>query len=308
MRSKSFERFAWIFLAYLIGVILYGAWVRITGSGAGCGSHWPLCDGEVTPLNPDTEKLIEYTHRVTSGLCGVFGLILVGWAWRIDRAGPMFRAAAWTLFFILVEGALGAVLVLQGLVADDDSAARALVVAIHLANTLALMAFAALTAWRAGGRPSAHRRERPKFTRRFALGLALIVITSMSGAVTALGDTLFPIEPAFGPGLLDKIAEGASSANHFLVRMRALHPAMALAAAAYWAWLLAPLARRQRRGWAAAALTLIALEVVAGVLNIALAAPGWLQIVHLFLAAAFWVAALLTGFSEATPRGTTSSD
>ena len=49
--QRNFTRFAWLTLGFLILVILWGAFVRATGSGAGCGNHWPLCNGVVVPLS-----------------------------------------------------------------------------------------------------------------------------------------------------------------------------------------------------------------------------------------------------------------
>src|SRR5262249_41187531 len=69
-------RFAWFVVAYNIAVILWGAYVRATGSGAGCGSHWPLCNGQVLPSAAQTQTLIEFTHRVTSGLSLVLMAVL----------------------------------------------------------------------------------------------------------------------------------------------------------------------------------------------------------------------------------------
>ena len=146
--NRTFTRIAWLFTAYLIGVILFGAWVRITHSGAGCGAHWPLCDGEIIPSAPSTEKLIEYTHRLTSGLCGIFGIAITAWAWRLfGLKGKATIASAITLLFIIIEGAIGAGLVLAELVADDTSVARATVISLHLTNTLMLTASAAATAY-----------------------------------------------------------------------------------------------------------------------------------------------------------------
>lgn len=301
MRSKGFERFAWFFAAYLVAVILFGAWVRITGSGAGCGSHWPVCDGEIVPTAPDIKKQIEYTHRLTSGMCGIFALILVGWAWRVYGRSKVLYASLVTLFFVLVEGGIGAALVLQELVAENDSVARAVMVAVHLSNTLLLMAAASLAAWFGGGRALPRPSRDRALTRRLLIGLALIVLTSMTGAVTALGDTLFPIEPAAGPELIAKISSDVSASNHFLIRLRALHPAVAVTAAAYLLWLLVPLARGPHRSsWARAAAALVVIETAAGALNVALAAPGWMQIIHLLLANLVWVATLLTGVGSLT--------
>lgn len=300
MRTRGLERFAWLFLAYLVAVILFGAWVRITGSGAGCGSHWPLCDGEIAPTAPGTEKLIEYTHRVTSGLCGPLALLLVLWARR--PGGAVFRWAVATFLFVLVEGGIGALLVLEELVADNASVARAVVVGLHLTNTLALTACAAGTAWAAGDRPAI--RLGAVARSRFAPALLLLVLSGATGAMTALGDTLFPIESSLGPGLLDKLREGASAANHFLVRLRVMHPIAATAAAGYLLWVLIPVSRRldETGNWARAGLWLTATEMAAGVVNVALAAPPSMQIVHLLLANLLWVSAWLTAVGATNTR------
>lgn len=306
MRGRGFERFAWFFVAYLVAVILFGAWVRITHSGAGCGSHWPTCHGEIIPPSPAAETFIEYTHRLTSGFCGILGLVLVGWAWRLYGKNRVFWAASLTLIFIIFEGAIGAGLVLGELVADDDSVARAAVIALHLTNTLALTASASLTAWWAGMRPPFAWRSQSRLARFAAIGLLAIVLTCMTGAVTALGDTLFPSEPAFGPGLVDKIRGDLSAANHFLVRMRALHPAVALAASAFLTWFLLHLLRRRDPARAARRPAWIALglvwgEVALGLVNVVLAAPGWMQLIHLLAAQALWVSVFLTSVAALSP-------
>jgi heme A synthase len=81
-RLSTLARFAWGVLVYNLGVIVWGAYVRATRSGAGCGAHWPLCNGEVIPQSPDAAMLIEFSHRVTSGLALVSVVVLFAWAWR----------------------------------------------------------------------------------------------------------------------------------------------------------------------------------------------------------------------------------
>ncbi len=306
MGRRAFARYAWFFLAYLAAVILFGAWVRITHSGAGCGANWPTCHGEVIPSAPEVKTVIEFTHRVTSGMCGVFGLILVGWAWRLFGVrGLAFRTAALTLLFVILEGAIGAGLVLGELVADNDSAARALVVALHLSNTLILTGCAALTAWLAGPARRSAEEPEPRGLVWPALGLASLVLIAMSGAVTALGDTLFPIEATLGPGLLAKVQADLSPANHFLVRLRIGHPILAVLGSLLVAWLLLP-GWRRGDGWARAGVVLLAAELAVGVWNIAWAAPGWLQILHLLLAQALWVSVLLAFAPEWLARRETA--
>ena len=287
--SSRFTIAAWLFCGYLVAVILFGAWVRISHSGDGCGSNWPTCHGELVPSAPATATLIEFIHRVTSGLCGLFGLILLSWSWKRYGWNAVTRACALTLLFIVFEGAIGAGLVLGELVADDDSVARAVVIALHLTNTLALTAFAALAAWRSG------QAEPPSFLARrrtaFAIALVLVVVTAMSGAVTALGDTLFPKDSVLRTGLFAEVAADLSAGNHFLVRLRIVHPALAVVGAGYLLWLLAGVASSNR--WAEVAMYLVSAEVVLGFLNLGLAAPGWLQILHLLVAQALWMSLIL---------------
>ncbi len=298
MNRRSFARFAWFFVAYLVAVILFGAWVRISGSGNGCGSHWPACNGAVIPPAPGTGTLIEYTHRLMSGLSVVFALAVVIWARRFGRA--VFRAALLTLFFLIVEALLGALLVKAHLVVNDASVARALVVALHLVNTLLLTASAALTAWRARS-PAAPEDAAPVPASRLLLGLGLaaLVLTCMSGAVTALGDTVFPARPALDGSLLTTIRADASPGQHFLVRLRVLHPLVAVGAVMLVAGVLLRIVTgRVNAGpaqcqLAALAFTAVILQTGLGFVNVLLAAPGWLQIVHLLLAQTVWISTWL---------------
>lgn len=292
-----FARFAWIFLGYLLAVILFGAWVRISGSGAGCGTHWPLCQGEVLPISPSAKTIVEFTHRITSGLSGLFGLALVLWARRLSPA--VFRASLAMLFFLLVEGFVGAVLVKKELVAGDASTSRAVVVALHLTNTLLLMASAAAMAWRAG--PIEALRRRPAASRqapvsRAALAalLLMIVLVNATGAVTALGDTLFPVQPALDGGMFAKVRDDLSASHHFLVRLRIVHPLIAMAGVVLAGAML--LMAYQQTGLRLAKMTLHALggQAALGFLNIALGAPGWMQILHLLAAQIIWILAFLT--------------
>lgn len=290
--SRRFAVAAGVFLAYLVGVILFGAWVRISHSGDGCGSHWPTCGGEIVPVAPSSAALIEYAHRVTSGFAGVLAAALLAWAVVRFRWGLPTRALAATVFFLLVEAGIGAGLVLGGLTGSDDSAARAVVIALHLVNTLALTAGAALAAWSAADPARVLRFRRP---RAFGPAVALVIVTAMTGAVTALGDTLLPREAALGAGLFASVAEDFGAGNHFLVRLRAVHPAFALLAAGYVVWLL----RRETSRWARAAVAVVIAECAVGAVSVALAAPGWIQIVHLLVAQAFWIAFALAWVSPA---------
>ena len=80
--ARWFARYAWAVLAYNVAVVLWGALVRVTGSGAGCGNHWPLCNGMAAPLSPSAATAIEFTHRMMSGLDAFLVLGLLVWAFR----------------------------------------------------------------------------------------------------------------------------------------------------------------------------------------------------------------------------------
>lgn len=298
MEHSRFHRFAWFFVAYLVVVILFGAWVRIAGAGAGCGNHWPTCNGDIIPQAPEIKTVIEFTHRVTSGLCGIFALVLVGWARKVNPR--VFRAAVATLFFVLVEGFIGAVLVRKELVAGDASMSRAVVISLHLVNTMLLMAAAASTAWWSKPRPpgatAASMVPRLEVAKGILLAIIVaLVLTNATGAVTALGDTLFPKQPALDGSLWAQVRDDLNVGQHFLVRLRILHPIVAVFSAMLLLGVtLGLLRRKQARDTRAFRLLkglqhTVLLQLFLGVLNVLLGAPGWMQIVHLLVAQALWV-------------------
>ncbi len=134
-------RYSWTILLYNLGVIAWGAYVRATGSGAGCGSHWPLCNGQVVPREAELATVIEFSHRITSGFALISVIVLFIWTRRVAPVGhPTRGAAAASLAFMISEALLGAGLVLFELVAGNTSLFRAGMAAAHLLNTFALVA------------------------------------------------------------------------------------------------------------------------------------------------------------------------
>jgi cytochrome c oxidase assembly protein subunit 15 len=293
--GQAFARVAWLVLAYTLAVIVFGAWVRITGSGAGCGQHWPTCHGEVVHRPQSVETIIELTHRVTSGLSLIFALGLMGWALkRFEAPHPARRGAVLAVVFLVVEALLGAGLVRFGLVEDDDSVSRAVVMAIHLTNTCVLMGAIAATAWT--GRAGVERRPRLRGAGAslwlLIAGLLAVLAVSMSGAVTALGDTLYPV--AADGTVHEHLVTDQSITAHFLQRMRIVHPILAVVAGLYLLWLAIALpgmpAGPELRRLGNVVAGLVVAQLCAGVVNIMLSAPGWMQLVHLALATALWTA------------------
>ncbi|MEM7800655.1 MAG: COX15/CtaA family protein [Chloroflexota bacterium] len=290
-------KFSWIIVIYTIFIILWGAVVRATGSGAGCGSHWPTCHGEIIPRPEAMETIIEFTHRLTSAILGPLIIGMLVWCWRsLGRRAAATKAAIWSLVLVIVEGGLGAGLVLFELVSDEDSLASGLAMGIHLINTLLLLGAISLTAWYASGyaAPSLWAPNTRQLRWALGIGLAGLLLVSAFGAVTALGDTLFPAD-SFLEGAAAKFEPNA----HFAVKMRTWHPTVAVAVSLYITILVYTVEtfwRTTTLKWLARFnLAIIIIQILGGFVNVLLAAPIWMQLVHLALADLAWMAFLLIG-------------
>lgn len=293
MRRDAFTRFTFGVLGYNLLVIAWGAFVRATGSGAGCGAHWPLCNGEVVPTAPDVARMIEFSHRASSGLSLVLVLAMAIWSFRArDKGDPARKFAVLSLVFVLTEALIGAGLVLFGLVAHDESMKRALSMTLHLTNTFVLLACLVLTARAATGAVRLRLRGQG-----IAPWLALAVMTltlllGMSGAIAALGDTLFPAK-----SLTEGWAQDLSPGAHLFVKLRTLHPMIATTtgAALIGFVTVAPMLRRTQAVKKSARLlfVLFGAQFVVGLVNVWLLAPVWMQLVHLLMADSVWIALVL---------------
>ncbi len=296
---QRLERFSWFVLLSNLLVILWGAVVRATGSGAGCGSHWPLCNGEVVPRDPSVATLIEFSHRATSGLALILVLWLTVWVFRgLKAPHPARRMAGWSMGFMVGEAAVGAALVLLEYVDQNTSVARAAVMAVHLMNTFLLLAALVLTCWalRTGkGLPWGSLGQQPEAL-RVGLAVAGLLMVGATGAVAALGDTLFP-----AASLAEKLTQDFAEGAHPAVRWRFLHPLIAVLVSVHLFLLCRPrLEGGGRRTPAAGSLRLsnavvwlVLAQVAAGVVNVSLLAPVGMQLLHLLLADSLWLAFVL---------------
>ncbi len=290
---NRFAKYSWGILGWNILVILWGTIVRATGSGAGCGNHWPSCNGEFIPTPQHIQTVIEFIHRMMSGLALISVLILLIWGLRIFPKGKYQRIGfVGAAIFIVTEALLGAGLVLFKLVGTNSSVFRATAVSLHLLNTFILLAFLSINAWWAsGGQPLGFKKQ-GSYSQLFALGLAGVAIIGMSGAITALGDTLFP-----SSSLTQTLAQQSAPGAHFLVQLRIYHPIIAILVGIYSLSLIKYLYNHisSRLGKRLCLLVgvLIIIQWIAGISNVLLLAPVWMQVVHLFLADLVWISYVL---------------
>jgi heme A synthase len=295
--QRGFVRFTWGVLAYNLAVIVWGAYVRATGSGAGCGRHWPLCNGQVVPRAEQVETMIEFTHRLTSGLAGLLVIGMVVWAVRAFPKGHLARRGAWlSLLVIIIEGLLGAGLVLLELVADNSSVARAFAMGIHLVNTLLLLGIITLTAWWGQGGGALRLRGQGTVGTLIWFAVVALMVLGVTGAVTALGDTLFP-----AASLAEGMRQDLDPYAHFLIRLRVYHPILAIMTGVYVVIAAQIVARRRpTQGTKVASALLILLflaQLGVGTINIALLVPVSLQLIHLLMADLVWIALVLLAAS-----------
>jgi len=280
---RRFAQFAWIVLGFNLAVILWGALVRASRSGEGCGDHWPLCNGSVIPHAAQIATIIEFVHRVTSGpVAWVLVAVMAVWAFRSFRGETVARAAMASLVLITIEALLGAGLVLFRYTGTNASAGRVAYLSAHLMNTLLMLGAIALTAWWASGhgppvRPGPHAKW---------LGGAIVaaLMIGATGAIAALGDTLFPVT-----SLREGLTADFSGSSPLLLKLRVWHPAVAAMAGIY----IAIVAARLRTRFSSTVMVLLLAQMGAGIVNLYLLAPIWMQLVHLLLADLLWIALVL---------------
>ncbi len=280
MKRNTLASFAWLLTGYTVVVILWGGFVRATSSGAGCGSHWPLCNGEVIPHSPTVETLIELAHRLSSGLLGILVLALVIAAFRAYPRGHRVTSGAMlTLVFIVTESLLGAGLVKFEWVGANDSQERVYVMAFHLVNTFLLLAAMTLTAWFAGGGGPLRLLGRASVGVPVLLALLGVMVVGSSGAVTALGDTLV---------LSEGVQPEDSPVVARLVASRFYHPTVAITVL-----VLVGFVGLRNRTYGRPLMIAYLGQLALGALNVYFAAPVWMQIVHLAVADVIWILLVL---------------
>lgn len=293
-KLSGFVKYAWFVLAYNVLVILWGVFLRASKSGDGCGQHWLTCHGEVVPSAPELKTVIEFSHRLMSAADGIIVIILVIWAFRTFSKGHILRKLALaSLALVIVEGLIGAGLVLTGNTAGSYSESRPFWAMGHLISTFILLTAMTLTAWFAsGGKPFSFKNSR-KVLLLLGIGVFGILLVGMSGSLAALSNMLFPSQ-----SLSEGIAKDFSASSHYLLRLRLSHPIVSILTSVYLIFLAGWLRKKSENNpsvvrWSNILSVLILVQIAFGAATLLMLAPIVMQLGHLLLADLIWISFVL---------------
>lgn len=285
----SYKHATVVLWVFALLIILWGAWVRISGSGDGCGESWPLCHGEVLPSALHKKTWVEFLHRATSGLFGILAVGVAIWSYKIfPKRHPSRYAALLTLLFTITEALLGAKLVLSGLVGSNQSSARAVTVSLHLLNTLILLSTIVALALFSGAKEWKFTFYKGKERILFIASLLVFLAVTSTGSWAALAGVLFPSKTLF-----DGVAADLSPTSHFLIRLRMFHPFIAIAAFAIlvsFGHRVSELLDPSQRWMGGAFARLVTAALVFGGATLLFLSPQWMKVTHLLIADLTWSA------------------
>lgn len=287
---RYFQLYLWGVLLFTVAVIISGDIVQATESGAGCGDSWPKCDGTLIPAFADIHMAIEFIHRMLTSVLsfGYFGLLIGGYLLFGGRH-PVWRSILVSTAILLVEILLGASLVFFGWVEDNATWGRVIADSFHVVNTLALLGSLVLIIFLSRAEDEIPVTK-PNPKRRYLIfAMLTVILITVTGTINSLADTLY---------LSDHVVVEETPIAQLLVSVRAIHPLVAIIGSFSIIGLLylvteGPNVRKSVLSFAV--FGVIFLQVVSGILNIALLTPVETQIIHLGLADALWI--LLVFFS-----------
>src|SRR6266567_3346849 len=260
---KRFVTLAWTAAGCAYLLIVLGAIVRISGSGMGCGDHWPLCNGHLFPPLNEIPTVIEWSHRLVAGLVSILVVALMVLDWR----------RGWlALALLIIQVVLGAVTVKTGL--------TPVLVILHLATAMLLLG-SLIAAARAPWIPTP--------SSWIPVGLTFITVlfgalTANLGAIASCGG--FPLcngqlIPTAGP----------------LAWVHWTHRLLAYTVAGYLVWWV--VRSMDRRAWGRGGLlAIVVLQIAIAATMIQLGFPSALQAAHAAVGAGVWAMVVIA----ATPH------
>lgn len=281
-----FATFAWFVLIYNLAAVAWGVFVRASKSGDGGGAQWPLLDLSHQPMSGTFARLVEGSHRLSTALCGVFAILLLVMAIRNFPKGHQARLfSGIALGFTLLEGLIGAALVLFKLVTTNESAARVGVMSFHVISTMLLVSSIALAAMSATGAGRMRLKGNGSVLPMGILSFLGVMVLGVTGAINALSHTLMPVK--------DVISQAARADAHWMQQAQPLHPYLSVAVGllvCLFAGMLGHLRPSEPVKKATKIMVVMFVgQLLLGLVNIRLDAPIWMQMLHLVMGDALFV-------------------
>ncbi len=280
IKHDAFSIYSFCVWCLSLLVILWGAWVRISFSGDGCGKSWPTCAGQYVlsakgykDFSP--EVWTEWTHRASSGLFLLAVLVLCVWVFlRFPAHRKILRkTSVWVLGLTLVEALIGAVLVLWGLTGQNDSPLRAGVMGGHIINSV-LLSSLLFVLWRLSlSKTFSFFTKKSFYKDPFLIFTAAGAVVMSLGALSSLSATLFP-----SPSLWEGMMWDFSHSSHFLIRLRVWHPLLATGFVMGVFYILIQKPITKERGFFAGTLIF---ALLSGMGNLLFLSPVVLKLLHL---------------------------
>lgn len=275
LKQKRLTQWLYFFWIYTLLVIAWGAWVRISHSGNGCGDHWPLCQGDLIPDLQDKKTLVEYSHRLMSGAYGLIVFWIFFYFRKTTALPQQKKISIYLLVFMIIEALLGALLVKQSLVTVNDSIFRLVAMSLHQLNSFLLTGVTYLL----------YLSTKEHLNIRLTKLNVGFLILAVSGAIASLAATLFPSTSVF-EGIMKDFAQD----SHLFVRLRVIHPILAVTLVSGVIYWLQTRAKNSKETTQLVISLFVAMLV--GIITLMTLSPTWLKITHLMIAHFIWAAVL----------------
>ena len=269
--------------------IIAGAVVRATGSGDGCGSSWPTCNGRVIPSLNSASEQIEFSHRAISGLLLIVTITIFIKSFNNSVTGLQKKVINYLTFFVILEALIGAVIVLYEWVGMNSSIPRIAAVPLHLVNTFGLLAMYTII-FKLTQNPEINISN--LIDRKFKIITFLFILTGATGSIAALADVLFPSE-----SFIAGIVEDFDSTSEILTRLRVLHPIVSTVLS----FVLFNESKRLEDKFNLKTnqiKILVIIGVTLGVLNVFININIFLSVVHLLVADLLWITYIYTSMQK----------
>ena len=294
-RSSSFVLLSLSTAALTLGLIVFGAVVRVTESGLGCGTDWPLCNGAVFPPLDNITAWIEWLHRLFALLIGFFGLATLAAAWRQfrKRNRRVLQMTAVAAILFLVQSALGAIVVFLELPPTF--------VTLHLGVAMLLLAALLATAVLAWHRPLPSRPV-DSLPLLAAVNAAMAFVVILTGAlVRGSGATLACTTwPLCDGGAILPFEQGQLAIINMFHRLSVAAMSVTLLIMLWQVYRhrSEPMIRRVAVG----AVLVHAIQIAAGALFVLSSAGREWGAIHVGLAAAVWGLLVILAIMEGMNR------